>query len=86
MKKLRICLEINGLAEDENGRPCPGGLDITLGENCEEEFSGEEYRRIIEQVNIAGVLKLACLDGAFSAEDCRLMTPEEYDREYGKEE
>lgn len=31
MRELRICMEINGLAEDENGNSCPGGMSLSLG-------------------------------------------------------
>lgn len=82
MKKMRICLEINGLAEDENGNPCPGGVCLTLGGDCEEELTGEEYQRIMEQIDIQGVLRFTCLDEMYSADDCRLISPEEYDRKY----
>ena len=85
MKKVRICLEINGLAEDEDGNPRPGGVCLTLGEDCEEELTGEEYQRIMEQLDVEGVLRFGCLDEAFSADDCRLISPEEYDRKYGGE-
>ena len=43
MKKIRICLEIEGLSEDENGNPCPGGLFVTLGEDTDPEPTAEEY-------------------------------------------
>ena len=28
-KKVRICLEIQGLGMDENGKPCPAGICLT---------------------------------------------------------
>ena len=36
MKKIRICLEIQGIAEDENGEPCPAGLCMMLDEDSDE--------------------------------------------------
>ena len=86
VKKLRICLEVNGLAEDENGKPCLGGICLTLGEDCDEEIIGEEYQRIVGGVDVVSVLKYMGLDKVFSKEDCRLITPEEYDRNYGEED
>lgn len=84
MKKIRICLEIGGLAEDENGNPCPGGLCVTFGEDTDPEPTAEEYAGLMESVGIEGVLKTAMLDGLYTAADCRLISPEEYDRKYGE--
>ena len=44
MKKVRICLEIQGLGQDEHGAPCPGGLRLTIGDEEAPEISGEEYQ------------------------------------------
>ena len=85
-KKIRICLEIQGLTEDENGNPCPGGLCVTLGEDTDPEPTAEEYAELMEAVSIDAVLKAAMLDGLYTAADCRLIPPEEYDRKYGEDE
>lgn len=84
MKKLRICMEIQGLAQDENGAPCAGGVALTLGDDDAEEITGEEYRKMMECISIQGVLKAVMLDGIYEPEDCRLISPEEFDREYGE--
>lgn len=86
MKKLRICLEINGLAEDENGNPCPGGVCLTINGDCKEEITGTEHERLMKSVNVEAVLKEICLDNMFSVKDCRLLTLEEYDRKYERED
>ena len=31
-KKIRICLEVQGLGQDEFGTPCPAGVCLTLGD------------------------------------------------------
>lgn len=85
MKKLRICIEIQGLAEDENGNPCSAGLCMTLGEVPEECFA-EKYNAFMRGIKIGEVLKIACLDGVISEDRCRIITPEEYDEKYGDEE
>lgn len=46
MPKLRICAEINKLAEDENGNLCPGGIAITLGDFPEDRFQ-EKYNQLM---------------------------------------
>ena len=61
MKKVRICMEIQGLAQDEKGAPCPGGVCLTLGDDAE-EITGEEYRKMMEWISIPGVLKATMLD------------------------
>ena len=86
MKKTRICLEIQGLVKDKNGNPYPGGLCLTLGENADPEPTAAEYAELVDQISIEGVLKAAMLDGLYTPADCRLITPEEYDREYGEDD
>ena len=82
-KKIRICLEVQGLGEDEFGTPCPAGVCLQFGDDAAEEMTGEEYRDYIQQVKVEHVLAVAMLDHQFAPADCRLITPEEYDRKYG---
>lgn len=81
MRELRICMEINGLAEDEEGNSCPGGMSLSLGMVPDEEFE-DKYKQLIANLNVNEVLKFIRLDRTFSASDCRIITPEEYDRLY----
>lgn len=85
-KKVRICLEIQRLGMDENGKPCPAGICLTLGDEDGEEMTGAEYETFLQQVKIEEVLRLACLDKLYTPADCRLITPDEYDRKYGEDE
>lgn len=83
-KKIRLCLEVQGLGEDDFGTPCPAGVCLTLGDEDDEEMTGAEYETFLQQVKIEEVLRLAFLDKLYTPADCRLITPEEYDREYGE--
>ena len=85
-KKIRICLEVQGLGEDELGSPCPAGVCLTLGDEDAEEMTGAEYDEFIRKLNIEDVLQLLILDKEYTPADCRLITPEEYDRKYGEDE
>lgn len=82
MNKVRICLEINGIAQDEQGNPCPAGGQIELGET---ELN-IDYHELTKDLNIPGVLKMMHLDTIVKPEDVRVITPEEYDERYGDEE
>ena len=84
MKKVRICLEIQGLDQDEHGVPCPGGLCLTIGDEEAPEISGEEYQQLTKTVSIPGILSAAFLEGLYRPENCRIIPPEEYDRKYGE--
>lgn len=77
--KLRVCFEIGGLAEDERGNPAPAGLAVTLGETNEHV----DYQELVQNIDIAGVLKLVCLNDIVRPEDVKIITPEEYDEKYG---
>lgn len=85
-KKVRICLEIQRLGMDENGKLCPAGICLALGDEDGEEMTGAEYETFLQQVKIEEVLRLACLDKLYTPADCRLITPDEYDRKYGEDE
>ena len=80
--KLRICFEINGLAEDEHGNPAPAGLAMSLGETEKQV----DYQELTKNINIHSVLELTCLNGFVRPEDVKIITPEEYDEKYGDEE
>ena len=84
MTKVRLCFEVDGLAEDEHGNPGPCGLAMTIEiENLDEPPA---YEKLAAAVNIPGVLKEFCLDGIVKPEDVRIITPEEYEERYGDEE
>lgn len=84
MKKIRVCLEVQGLGEDDFGTPCPAGVCLTLGDEDAEEMTAAEYETFLPQVKIEEVLRLVCLDKLYTPADCRLITPDEYDRKYGE--
>lgn len=84
-KKVRICLERQRLGMDENGKPCPAGICLTLDDEDGEEMTGASYESLLEQVKIEEVLGLTCLDKLYKPADCRLITPDEYDRKYGED-
>lgn len=77
--KLRICFEINGLAEDEHGDPAPAGLAMTLGK-AEKQI---DYQEFVQDISIDSILKLVCLSNIVNPEDVRIITPEKYDEKYG---
>ncbi len=70
---------------DENGKPCPAGVCLTLDDEDGEEMTGASYESLLEQVKIEEVLGLTCLDKLYKPADCRLITPDEYDRKYGED-
>lgn len=82
MKDLRFCLEVHGLAVDEDGQPAPAGLNLVVGQ-CEDERHNELYTKMVKNADIPAILKLAMLDRNVRAEDCRIISPEEYDEKYG---
>lgn len=84
MRELRICMEINGLAEDEKGNSCPGGMSLSLGMVPDENFE-DKYKQLVAGLDVNEVLKLICLDEIFSESDCRIITPEEHDLLYGRD-
>lgn len=81
MSRLRFCFEIDRIAEDENGKPCPAGLQIDLGE-CSKDVA---YEELTKDVNIPALLKFICFEDV-PASAVRIITPEDYDERYGDDE
>ena len=82
MKKVRICMEIDGLSRDEQGNPCPCGLEIELGET-EQTI---DYKELTKDLDVQEILNMTFLGGRVKPENVRVITPEEYDERYGDEE
>lgn len=85
MPDLMICAEIQGLYKDENGNPCPGGFKIKIADLPDEGFQ-EKYAQLMKKVTTESFLKATGLLGVFRPEDCRIITPEEYNALYGGDE
>lgn len=80
MNELRICFEVQGLAVDENGKPCPAGMQISLGKTDKPV----DYAELTKNINIPGILKMAALNElGVRSEDVKIITPAEYDTKYG---
>lgn len=78
MYKVRACFEVADMAVDENGRPAPAGLEITLGESVKEW----PYEELISHVEIEKVAAMVNVDPAAVT----IITPQEYDERYGDKE
>ena len=79
MPDLRVCFEADGLARDENGNPCPVGLEFTIP-GAKKEIP---YERLTGGLNIDHVLEFLGLSEIIRPENVRVITPEEYDERYG---
>lgn len=75
--KVRLCFEVDGIAVDENGNPCPAGMAITIDETVKEI----EYSELTADINLDAVARL--IPGDVRPEDIRIITPKEYDEKYG---
>lgn len=82
-QQLRICFEIDGIAEDERGNPAPAGASMTIELIDNQETI--DYTTLIENVNVPGLLAAMCLDGIVKPEAVRFITPEEYAAKYGED-
>ena len=85
MSNLTIYAEIQGLCEDENGNPCPGGVEMKIAVLPDEGFQ-EKYAQLMKEITTESFLEATGLLGMFRPEDCRIITPEEYNALYGDDE
>jgi hypothetical protein len=77
--KIRVCFRIKGLAKDEDRNPCDAGMEMSLGET-DKPF---DYDALASNINKEKLLEFICMDGVVSTDDLEIITPEEYDKEYG---
>lgn len=78
MANFKLYLEVSGIAEDEYGNPCTASMTIDFGA----EVSGADYWTVANSVDfskLAGIFPLANV----TAEDIRVISPEEYAQRYG---
>lgn len=81
--RVRICMEIQGLAQDEQGNPAPAGMCFTLGDPNSEDMPEDEYRAAMRNVTVEKVMNIVPFLNRFRPEDCRIIMPSEYDVKYG---
>lgn len=78
MANFKLFFEINGIAEDENGNPCAAAMSVDLGA----QITDVDYWTVANSVDfskLAGIFPLANV----TAEDMRVISPEEYAQRYG---
>lgn len=81
MAKVRICFRVQDAAVDKNGKPVPAGLYVDIGESDKEI----DYNELTKGLNRREFLDAIGMQ--FIQEDkVKIITPEEYDREYGSTE
>jgi len=81
--RLRICFKVNGLATDEDGNPAPTGACLDLGEVSEPIPYEVLTEPFCFKENVESLLKMVFLDRCVTPEDIEIITPEEYDRDFG---
>lgn len=79
-KEIRICLKIQ---ENEDAQPF--GVCVSFGFVKDENFD-ERYNQFIKEVKIKDILKLIVLDEIYKENQCKIISPKEYDEKYGREE
>jgi len=84
MSEIAIYMKVFGLAEDERGNKDYAGMKLSMGEF--KEGSEIPYEELIKKVHIDELPKILRLDGIIKPEDIEIITPEEYDRDYGGED
>ena len=82
--KVRLYLEIDDLAIDENGNTAPAGLCVAL--DISDGTKLPDYQELVQSIKKEDMLRLTGLDGLAEPDDVRFITREEYEREYGDEE
>ena len=77
MAMLRVCFEIDGIAEDENGLPCKAGVQFSW-----ESDNDVSYDTRANHMIVPVIASLLCVP----VSALHVITPEEYDERYGDAE
>lgn len=81
MRELKIYFRVKNLCEDDDGNPCDGAMVMNLGEQKEDI----DYNKVAGALNKEILLEWVGLKNFFTVDDIEIITPEEYEREYGGE-
>ncbi len=82
MNKIRVCIEAMLPAISNSEDRTPVGLEMVFGET-EQAVDYAKIAELFEEVGKNDIIKLFCLEAICQPEDIRIITPEEYDEEYG---
>lgn len=85
MKDFSLYLEIKDLSADDEGNLFPAGIKVTIAKN----ITLEEYEKIlnrIKSVDEKTLMKWLNMDELFNIDKARIITQEEYERDYGDNE
>lgn len=79
MRKLIVYLEVNGLAEDEDGNPCEAGIKLDTGLVVDDD----KYEELLSSIKLSDLAEFLQLM-EIKESDCRLISEEDYLTEYGE--
>lgn len=82
MSKMVLYFEAANMATDEQGKSCPAGLTLDLGEMTKPI----DYKDLAENIDVSALIHLINLDGIIDPKDIKVITPEEYAAEYGEDD
>lgn len=85
MKDFNLYFEIKDMSEDDEGNLFPAGIKVTIARNITLE-AYEEMLNEIKEVDEKTLMKWLNMDWLFDVDKARLISKEEYERDYGDEE
>ncbi len=85
MKDFNLYFEIKDLSVDDEGNLLPAGIKVTIARNITLE-AYEEMLNKIKEVDEKTLMKWLNMDELFNIDKARIITQEEYERDYGDNE
>lgn len=84
---MDVCLyfRVHGISKDDKGEPIAAGLSITLGKS-DTPPSYDELTRNLTKEDIGQFMIECGFQGLFDPSNVELITPEEYEAEFGSKE
>lgn len=85
MKDFSLYFEIKDMSVDDEGNLLPAGIKVTIAKN----ITLETYEKMldkIKEVDEKTLMMWLNMDKLFDVDKARLISQEEYERDYGDEE
>ena len=81
MKEFILYFKLKNFGVDEQDNPCDVGMTISLGQQKEDV----DYDKVASALNLGVLLENTGLGNFVTVDDIEIITPEEYEEEFGGE-
>lgn len=87
-KDVNLYIEVQDMAEDEQGNPCPAGVKVCIAKNVTMDAYTVLTAKLeaVAATDEKALMHILGLDNMLDTDKLRFITHEEYEQEYGDDE